>query len=98
MSRMTFNEAAKRRMLQGDLGLVQGERGIAVKYDKLAFRLEGMYKPDGPTLVIGLFSGAALLNEVSTLVSSLTAGHTVFISGLEGHMYLTNEEITGLAK
>lgn len=98
MSRMTFNDAAKRRMLQGDIELVQGERGVGVKYDKLAFRLEGMDKPDGPTLVIGMFSGAVLLNEVSSLVSSMTMGHTVFVAGLEGHMYLSNDEIMGLAK
>lgn len=96
MSRMTFNEAAKRRMLQGDIGLVQGERGIAVKYDNLAFKIE--HKNGVPKLVVGMFSGKILVNEVEESIEKITSGHTLFITGFEGHMYLSNDDIMGLTK
>lgn len=96
MTRMTFTEAAKRRMLNGDLELVQNERGVGVKYDKLAFRLETR---EGTTkLVIGMLAGKVLINEVEEGISTITDGHTLYIGGLEGNMYLTVSEIVDWTK
>ncbi len=94
--RMTFNDAAKRRMLNGDVELVQDERGVGVKYDKLAFHLETR---DGALkLVISMFAGEVMINEVEESFYTVTDGHTLYIGGLEGSMYLTNTEIMDWTK
>ena len=96
MSRMTYNEAAKRRMLKGDVELVQNDRGVGVKYDKLAFRLETR---DGALkLVVGMFAGEVMVNEVEESFHTVTDGHTLYIGGLEGSMYLTVSEIVEWTK